>query len=81
MKSKGNIMKKLSPKFLVTWLSGYGDNDGKQEIHTLEEISTWGLDAYMGDYWRNDFAMLQVGEELLVGGPCGTSEVKYERMC
>ena len=73
-------MKKLSPKFLVTWLSGYGDADGQSEVHSLKEISTWGLDAYMGDHWEKDFTMLQVGQELLVGGPCGLEEVKYERI-
>jgi len=68
------------PNYKVTWLSGYGDNDGKSEIHSLQEISDWGLDAYMGDEWKRDFTMLNVGEELLVSGPCGIEEVKYERI-
>jgi|TARA_Y100000289_G_C3910651_1_gene144459 hypothetical protein len=77
MKSKGNIMNNI---FKVTWLSGYGDNNGKSAFHSLKEIQDWNLDAYLGDDWFRDFEMLNVGEELLVGGPCGLEEVKYERI-
>lgn len=73
-------MNKVNSIFKVTWLSGYGDNDGKSAFHSLKEIQDWNLDAYMGDDWFRDFDMLQVGEELLVGGPCGLEEVKYERI-
>ena len=43
-------------------------------------MKDFGLDAYMGDDWERDFLMLNVGEELLVGGPSGYEEVKYERL-
>jgi len=67
-------------KFKCTWLSGYGQNDGKSQIVSFEELKDWNLDAYMGDEWERDFTMLNIGEELLVGGPCGLEEVKYERI-
>ena len=67
-------------KFKCTWLSGYGHNDGRSEIYTLDEMKDHNLDAYMGDEWESDFTMLNVGEELLVNGPCGIEEVKYERL-
>lgn len=67
-------------KFKCTWLSGYGDADGKSEVFTLEELKDHNLEAYLGDYWINDFNMLNIGEEFLVGGPSGYEEVKYERI-
>jgi len=77
---RNEISKKMNKQFKVTWLSGYGDNDGQTAIHSLKELETWNLDAYMGDEWEKEFAMLNIGEELLVGGPCGVEEVKYERI-
>ena len=68
------------PNFKVTWLSGYGDADGTSQVVSFEEMKDFGLDAYMGDDWEGDFLMLNVGEELLVGGPSGYEEVKYERL-
>ena len=68
------------PNFKVTWLSGYGDADGTSKVFSFEEIKEHNLDAYMGDDWERDFLMLNVGEELLVGGPDGYEEVKYERL-
>ena len=68
------------PNFKVTWLSGYGDADGTSQVVSFDEMKDFGLDAYMGDDWERDFLMLNVGEELLVGGPCGLEEVKYERL-
>jgi hypothetical protein len=68
------------PNFKVTWLSGYGDADGTSQVVSFEEMKDFGLDAYMGDDWERDFLMLNVGEELLVGGPSGYEEVKYERL-
>jgi len=62
---------------LVVWL---WRQRWQVRIHSLKEIQDWNLDAYMGDDWLRDFEMLQVGEELLVGGPCGLEEVKYERI-
>ena len=68
------------PKFKCTYLYGYGDADDTSQIFTLDEMKEHNLDAYMGDDWERDFTMLNVGEELLVGGPCGMEEVKYERI-
>ena len=68
------------PNYKVTWLSGYGDADGTSKVVSFEEMKDFGLDAYMGDDWERDFLMLNVGEELLVGGPSGYEEVKYERL-
>jgi hypothetical protein len=73
-------MNKSNFKFKCTYLYGYGDADDTSHIFTLEEMKDHNLDAYMGDDWSRDFEMLQVGEELLVGGPCGSEEVKYERI-
>lgn len=67
-------------KFKCTWLSGYGDADGTSKNFSFSEIKDFNLDAYMGDDWERDFKMLNIGEELLVGGPCGIEEVKYERV-
>ena len=77
---RNEISKKINKQFKVTWFCGYGDNDVQTAIHSLKELKTWNLDAYMGDEWKRDFEMLNVGEELLVGGPCGLEEVKYERI-
>ena len=67
-------------KFKCTWLSGYGELDGSSMNFSFSEIKDFNLDAYLGDDWERDFKMLNVGEELLVGGPCGIEEVKYERV-
>ena len=67
-------------KFKCTWLSGYGGLDGSSMNFSFNEIKDFNLDAYLGDEWERDFKMLNVGEELLVSGPDGLEEVKYERI-
>lgn len=67
-------------QYKVTWINGYGDNDGKSEVVDFNELRDWNLDAYLGDDWDRELLDMNVGELKKVYGPCGVEEVHYERV-
>jgi hypothetical protein len=66
--------------FKVTWIHGYGENDGKSEKVHFNDLDSYGLDAYIGDEWKEEFLQMQIGEVKEIYGPDGFEEVHYERI-